>query len=48
MPVFAPYCVVRNFENTRLLACKFRFSQSRTPCLAQIQTFSINNEEVIR
>lgn len=48
MSVSAPYCVARNFENTRLLACKFRFSQLRTPCFAQIQTFSINKEEVIR
>ena len=47
MPVFAPYCVVRDFENTHLLVCKLRFSQSRTPCLAQIQTFSKNSEEVI-
>lgn len=47
MPVFAPYVVVRNFENTHLLICKLRFSQSRTPSLALIQTFSSNNEEVI-
>ena len=47
MPVFAPYVVVRKFENTRLFVCKLRFSQSRTPCLAEIQSFSINKEDVI-
>jgi len=46
MPVSAPYCVVRDFENTRLPVCKLRFSQSRTPCLAQRQAIS-NNEQVL-
>ena len=47
MSVSAPHRVVRNFKSTRLLKCKLRFFQSRTPCLAQIQTFSISNEAVV-
>ena len=47
MSVSAPYCVVRNFKNTHLLACKLRLFQLRTPCLVQIQAFSINNEKEV-
>lgn len=46
MPVFATYGVVGDFENTHLLTCKLRFSQSPTPCLLQIQTFSVNEGRI--
>jgi hypothetical protein len=42
MPVFATYGVVGAFENTLLLVCKLRFSQSPTPSLLPIQSFSVN------